>query len=343
MKSRKFLFAAGTVILIGIIGVVGLSDKVFAQKPETVRVGMSWIPNVEYGGVWLGLEKGYFEQENLEIQYFSGGPNAPKPLVTLAANKIDIGYGGWLPFLDAVARGNDFVLIAATFPVSPLGILSLAEKPILKPSDIVGKKILAQGGKERKAVDATLKLNNLPLQWQHVPTGYSPEPLLNKQGDGYTAFGTNQAVALELKGLVRGKDFHFVSFDQLGFRSLGSVIFTTRAYLQTNRATVVKFLRALTRGWTDNLKDPKVAANLAVEKYGADLGLNIKQQIRQNEIQIEMMKDPANSDGKLLVLNADVISGPLYTAAKAAGRKNLPDPTRIADVTIMQEVYKSMP
>jgi ABC-type nitrate/sulfonate/bicarbonate transport system substrate-binding protein len=333
---------AGTVIFIGILGVVGFTGEVFAQNPETVRVGMSWIPNVEYGGVWLGLEKGYFDQEKLKIQYFPGGPNAPKPLVTLAAGKIEIGYGGWLPFLDAVARGNDFVLIAATFPVSPLGLLSLAEKPILKPEDIVGKKILAQGGKERKAVDATLKLNNLPLKWQHVPTGYSPEPLLNGQGDGYTAFGTNQAVALELKGLIRGKDFHFVSFDQLGFRSLGSVIFTTRAYLESNRETVVRFLRALTRGWIDNLKDPEVAANLAVKKYGADLGLNIKQQIRQNQIQIEMMNDPATSAGKLLVLDADVISGPLYKAARAAGRKNLPDPARIADVTVMQEVYRSI-
>jgi ABC-type nitrate/sulfonate/bicarbonate transport system substrate-binding protein len=342
MNYRKMFFAVGTVILMGVIGVVGFTHTASAQPSETVRVGMSWIPNVEYGGVWLGLEKGYFEQEGLKVEYFPGGPNAPKPLVTLAADKIHIGYGGWLPFLDAVARGNDFVLIAATFPVSPLGIISLAEKPILKPNDIVGKKILAQGGKERKAVDATLKLNNLPIQWQHVPTGYSPEPLLNKQGDGYTAFGTNQAVALEQKGLVRGKDFHFVSFDQLGFRSLGSVIFTTRAYLQNNRATVVKFLRALTRGWTDNLKDPSVAANLAVKRYGADLGLDIKQQIRQNEIQIEMMTDPANSDGKLLVLNADIISGPLYTAARAAGRKNLPDPAGIADVTVMQEVYKSI-
>jgi ABC-type nitrate/sulfonate/bicarbonate transport system substrate-binding protein len=342
MNCKKALFTTGAVFLIAVAGVVGLCPDAFAQDATTVRVGMSWIPNVEYGGVWLGLEKGYFAKENLEIEYFPGGPNAPKPLVTLAAGQIDIGYGGWLPFLDAVARGNDFVLIAATFPVSPLGILSLADTPILKPADIVGKKILAQGAKERKAVDATLKLNGLPVKWQHVPTGYSPEPLLNKQGDGYTAFGTNQAVALELKGLTRGQDFHFVSFDQLGFRSLGSVIFTTRTYLDNNRGTVVKFLRALTRGWTDNLKDPETAAALAVEKYGADLGLNIDQQVRQNEIQIEMMTDAGKPGAKLLALDADVISGPLYRAAMAAGRENLPDPKRVADVTVMQEVHESL-
>ena len=345
MKRRNILSIAaiaGSAFLSATIAVSGFSSAGNAQGMKTVRVGMSWIPNVEYGGVWLGLENGYFAEEKLNIKYFPGGPNAPKPLVTLAAGKIDIGYGGWLPFLDAVSRGNDFVLIAATFSVSPLGILSLGSNPIRKPADIVGKKILAQGAKERKAIAATLKLNNLPNKWQAVPAGYSPEPLLNKQGAGYTAFGTNQAVALELKGLKRGKDFHFVSFADLGYRSYGTIIFTTRKYLKQNRPTVVKFLRALTRGWIDNARDPKVAANLAVEKYGADLGLNPKQQLRQNQIQVGMMKDPNNPGQKMLVIDPATISGPLYAAAKASGRKNLPPVSQLADATVMQEVYRSL-
>ena len=342
MKCKSTLTLVGAALLTASTALTGYAPNVNAQEMKTVRVGMSWIPNVEYGGVWLGLEKGYFAEEKLNVKYFPGGPNAPKPLVTLAAGKIDIGYGGWLPFLDAVSRGNDFVLIAATFSVSPLGILSLGSDPIRKASDIIGKKILAQGAKERKAITATLKLNNLPNDWQAVPAGYSPEPLLNKQGAGYTAFGTNQAVALELKGLKRGKDFHFVSFADLGYRSYGSIIFTTRKYLDANRPTVVKFLRAVTRGWIDNAKDPKVAATLAVKKYGADLGLNPKQQLRQNQIQISMMKDPNNPKQKYLVIDPATIAGPLYAAARATGRKNLPPVSKLADATLMQEVYSGL-
>ena len=342
MKRSAILSIAAAALIAVALGPLGLGQTAEAQGMKTVRVGMSWIPNVEYGGVWLALEKGYFAEEKLDIKYFPGGPNAPKPLVTLAAGKVDIGYGGWLPFLDAVSRGNDFVLVAATFSVSPLGILSLGGNPITKPADIVGKKILAQGAKERKAISATLKLNDLPDKWQHVPAGYSPEPLLNKQGDGYTAFGTNQAVSLELKGLKRGKDFHFVSFADLGYRSYGTIIFTTRSYLESNRAQVVGFLRALTRGWIDNARDPSVAAGLAVKKYGADLGLNPKQQLRQNLIQIEMMKDPKNPAQKMLVIDPATISGPLYAAAKATGRKNLPPVDKLADPSLMKEVYASL-
>ena len=341
-KLQKIIFTLAVTTFLSLqTGILGFSQSGEAQAKETVRVGMSWIPNVEYGGVWIAMEKGYFADEGLSIKHFPGGPNAPKPPVTLAAGKIDIGYGSWYSFLDAVSRGNDFVLIA-TFAVSPLGILSLGDNPIRKPADIIGKKILAQGATERKAIEATLILNNLPNNWKAVPAGYSPEPLLNKQGDGYTAFGTNQAVALELKGLKRGKDFHFVSFADLGYRDMGSTIFTSRKYLNSNRQTVLKFLRALTKGWIENAKDPKVAANLAVKKYGADLGLNPKQQLRQNQIQIEMMKDPNNPKQKYLVIDPATISGPLYSTARATGRKNLPQVSKLADASLMQEVYKTL-
>jgi ABC-type nitrate/sulfonate/bicarbonate transport system substrate-binding protein len=311
-------------------------------QTKTVRLALSWISNVEYGGVWIAQENGLFKAEGLEVKTIPGGPNAPPPLVTIAAGSSDIGYGTWLPFLDAVNRGNDFVIIAGTFPVSPLGIISLPGKPILKASDIVGKKILAQGPNERTAIDATLQMNNLPKQWEFVPAGFSPEPLLAKQGDGYTAFGTNQAVSLERMGMVRGKDFHFTSFDSMGYRYYASLLFTSRAYLTAERATVVKFLRALTKGWIENEKDPTVAPKLATTKYGADLGLDLRQQTRQNELQIPMTKNPTKPDQKLLVLDRDLIAGPMYDAAKASGRDKLPEVDKLADFSLMQEVHASI-
>lgn len=338
MKRRDFLRMTG-LAMAAVTSGGALSTGSLAGANRSVRVALSWLSNVEYAGIWLAYENGYFEDEGLAVEHQPGGPNAPKPLVMLAAGETDIGYGGWLPFVDAVSRGNDFVLVATTFPVSPLGILSMPKAPILKAEDIVGKRILAQGAKEKTAVEATLRLNGLPNDWEFVPAGFSPEPLLAGAGDGYTAFGTNQAVALELRGLVRGEDFHFVSFDELGLRSYASVIFTSRQWLDRDRPTIVQFLRALTRGWQDNAKDPAVAAKLAVGKYGVDLGLDLKQQVRQNEVQIAMMQ---SSDRPLLSIDRATIAGPMYDAARATGRENLPDPELIADVSVMKEVHTTL-
>jgi ABC-type nitrate/sulfonate/bicarbonate transport system substrate-binding protein len=333
MRRRHFLQAAGAMALPATANAQG--------KP--VRVALGWINNVEYAGVWMALENGYFKEEGLDVKTLPGGPNAPPPPVTVASGGAEFGYATWLVYLDAIARGNDFVLVAGTFPVSPLGILSLPGKPILKAADIVGKKILAQGPNERTAIDATLALNNLPKQWEFVPAGFSPEPLLAKAGDGYTAYGTNQAVTLEVKmNMVRGKDFYFTSFDSMGFKFYANLVFVQRAYLQSDRPTVVKFLRALTRGWTEDLKDPAVAAKLCVTKYGADLGLDLKQQTRQNELQYVMLKNPAKPDAPLLMLDRDAIVGPMFAAARATGRDKLPEVDKLCDFSVMEEVHASL-
>jgi ABC-type nitrate/sulfonate/bicarbonate transport system substrate-binding protein len=317
-------------------------SEAHAQTPSALTVALTWIANVEYAGLWIALGKGYFRAEGLDLKYLPGGPNAPAPLVTVAAGKAEIGYANWFPFLDAVGKGNDFVLIGHTFPVSPLGILSLPARPIRKPDDLLGSKILAQGPTERTAVEAVLALHNLPKNVQFVPAGFSPEPLLSKQGDGYTAFVTNQAITLETMGLVRDKDFYFVSFDELGYHTYASGLFTSRQMLQSDRARVVAFMRALARGWQDNERDPGLAPKLVLEKYGVDLGLNAKQQLRQNEIQLALTRNPNAPQKGILELDRDSLSGPMYAAARATGRVDLPAIDKIADFSVMDEVYRTL-
>jgi len=341
MKISRRIFlknAAGS--LVAAYSLTGGAAR--AQSVTPITVALTWIANVEYAGLWIALDRGYFREEGFDVKYVPGGPNAPAPLVTVAAGKAEIGYANWFPFLDAVGKGNDFALIGHTFPVSPLGILSLAAKPIRKPADLVGAKILAQGPTERTAVEAALALNNLPKNVQFVPAGFSPEPLLSKQGDGYTAFVTNQAIALEGMGLARDRDFFFVSFDELGYHTYASGLFTSRQMLQKERARVVAFMRALTRGWLENEKDPGLAPKLVLAKYGVDLGLNPKQQMRQNEVQLALTKNPRAPQKRILELDRDSLSGPMYAAARATGRTSLPPVEQIADFGVMEEVYRTL-
>jgi ABC-type nitrate/sulfonate/bicarbonate transport system substrate-binding protein len=130
--ALKLSAGAATSVALG-----GRSLIAIAQDDLNLRLQLGWIANVEYAGVWLALERGYFRQRGIDLQYAAGGPNSPPPPVVVASGNADIGYTTWLPFLDAVARGNEFVMIGATFPVSPLGIISLAKRPIRVPADLV--------------------------------------------------------------------------------------------------------------------------------------------------------------------------------------------------------------
>lgn len=315
------------------------SAPIAAQELHKVRLQLSWVSNVQYAGDWLALENGLMEKNGVAVTWAPGGPNAPASLVTLAAGGGDITYSNWFQFLDAVNQGNDFVMIGASFPRSPHGLISLAKKPILEAKDLVGAKILAQAPNDKTAIDATLALAGLPIDWTWVPTGFSPEPLLAGDGDAFTAFSTNQPITLEKMGLKAGEDFHFVFFDDLGFRTYGSIIVTTRAFLASNRAAVVGYIRGLIDGWALNEKDPTLAAQLVVDNYGADLGLDLDQQIRQNELQIPLTKY-AEPDKLPLSLDRELIEGQMYQAARATGRDQLPDVTTIADFDVVREAYE---
>lgn len=312
----------------------------FAATATPVTMAIGWIPNVEYAGWWCAIEQGYFAAEGIDAKYIPGGPNAPDTLVTLAAEKSQLSDANWLPILDAVAKGNQFVILGATWAKSPAAIMSMAKAPIRKPADIVGKTILTQNPTDRQIIDAILSNAGLPLDSYKVkPTGFSPEPLLSGDGEGYLAFATNQPITFENMGMTEGKDFYVTLMDDLGYHVKQGLLVTKKSYATANRPLLVGYLKALVKGWNYACANPDYAAKVVVEKYGADLGLDAKQQLRQMQLQIPLVKPAA--DTKLFDIDLSVITGGMTQAAKAAGR-TVPPVEQIVDLGPLHEAQAAL-
>ncbi|MGI3166873.1 ABC transporter substrate-binding protein [Pseudooceanicola sp. 200-1SW] len=279
--SRRAFLAGGAALL----GASTLPLRAAAADLVPLTTALGWIPNAEYAGLWVALANGYFADEGIEGLYTPGGPNAPGVLVQLAADQCDFAGGDWIPFLEARARGNDFIVLGCNYPTSPAALMSLSGNPVLTPEDIVGKRILSQMPADANTLDFVLTKAGLePGQYELVPTGFSPEPLLAGDGDAYMAYATNQPITFENMGMTAGEDFHVTLFSDLGYTVPGAPLVAKRAFVEENRDLVVHYLRALTRGWVENGKDPSQGARLAVETYGADFGLDLAQQTRQSEL-----------------------------------------------------------
>ena len=300
---------------------------------------LGWVPNVEYADLWVALENGYFAQEKVPIKVWPGGPNAPQPVVELAARQAHIGEAEWLPLLDACLRGNDFVIIGSIFPVHPAALMSLPRRPIRRPEDLPGSRFLVQGPSERTAIEAMFKLNHLPPDYQLVPVGFSPEALLNGAGDAYYCFITNQPLAFEDMGMRAGVDFIVTRLDQFGYKVPSTLLFVERKTLHARRAELVGFLKARLRGKAGNQLDPAYAARLSVDKYGADLGLTFRHELRTNQLQLPLYQIPG-SPGPFWI-EQDLVNN-MYSAATAAGRTNLPDPARLIDMSLLEDAYQSL-
>jgi ABC-type nitrate/sulfonate/bicarbonate transport system substrate-binding protein len=301
---------------------------------------LGWVPDVEYADLWVAFEKGYFQRAGLHLKIWPGGPNAPQPVVEVAARQAHLGDAEWLPLLDAVARGNDYVIIGSVFPVHPAGLISLPRRPVRTVDELSGARFLIQGPSERTTIEATFRLNHLAPNYQLIPVGFSPEALLNGAGDAYYCFVTNQPLILEGMGMRQGIDFYVTPIRNFGYRVPSTLIFTERATLETRRPELVSFLKGRLEGMLENRKDPAYAASIVVNKYGADLGLDIHQEIRTNELQLSLYQTPG-SRGPYWISRDDLMNH-MYPAAVASGRTNLPEPSRLMDMTLLEDVYRQV-
>jgi len=301
---------------------------------------LGWVPNVEYANYWIAIDQNFFQQEGVPFKYLPGGPNVPQPVIQIAARQANLGDSDWLPLVDALAHGNDFVIMASLFPVAPTGLISLPNRPILKPADLVGARLLVQGPAERRVLDATFRLNHLPLNYQFVPVGFSPEALLQGGGDAYYCFVTNQPLTLENMGLKPGVDFFVTRMYDLGYRVPSALVITRRTTLQTHRPMIVAYMRALLRARAMNVKNADYAARLSVTRFGGDLGLDLKQQTRLNAMQVPLEVAPAT--GLPFWIGEEDLTGPMFETVRATGRTDLPDPRRLLDNSLLLEAYRGV-
>lgn len=321
------------------LGASLLPGRLFAQNGMQVSAALGWIPNIQYAGNWAGLDQGYFAEEGLDIDFIPGGPNAPETLVTLAAGNANFADANWLPILDALEQGNEFVITGAQWQRSPAALMSMADNPVHTPEDLVGKRILAQTPSDSVIIDAILGNAGLPLEYEIIPTGFSPEPLIAGDGDVYFCFATNQPITMEQLGYTPDEDFVVTLMDDLGYVVKQGIFVTQRSFLEENREAVVGYLRALAKGWQYAIDNPERAAELVVQDYGADLGLDLEQQQRQMELQIPLLEP--EEPGQFFMFDPEVISGSMTEAAIAADRE-VPPVEDFLDLTPLEEALSSI-
>ena len=251
-----------------------------AATPADVGVQLSWIKNVEFAGSYIADTKGYYRSSGVNVNLIAGGPTASiEP--TVVSGKALVGINTPDSTAAAVDQGAPLKIIASMYQKSPFAMMSLASAPIKTPQDLYGKKIGVQAANE--PIWATfLKANNLDSsKITKVPVQFDPTPLAQKQVDGWVSYVTNEPNLLKVKGV---DTFTFL-FNDYHYPVFTNTYFVTEQTLadKAARANVVNFLRADIRGWQDSLKDPKLGAQLTIDNYGKNLGLDVPEQTLESQ------------------------------------------------------------
>jgi NitT/TauT family transport system substrate-binding protein len=324
-----------------------------AAEPATVRLQLQWVPQAQFAGYFAADRQGYFQAENLTVQFVPGGPNVIPHAVGSQPDGPEFTIS-WVPkVLEAREGGSDLVDIAQIFQRS--GTLSVAWKDtdIDDPCKFAGKKVgVWDFGNEYEVTAGALACDLTPglesggdpaKQYQKVIQPFDMTLLLTRQIDVAEAMIYNEyAQVLEAQNpatgdLYKPEDLNVIDWNDQRVAMLQDAIFARKAWLTqgNNRDIAVRFVRASLKGWI-YCRDHAADCVQYTTDAGSQLGAG-HQAWMMNEINALVWPSPLGVG----VLDPVFYSQTVRISKNAGIIKNDPSPDAY-DASIAKEALESL-
>lgn len=276
VKRVLSLFLVCTLVLCGCgagqntngnsAGSGATSDSKSTETEKQLRevdVVLDWYPNALHAFMYVAMEKGYYEEEGLKvnIQFPS---NANDAISLVAAGQADIGLYYQQDVIQARSNQNIPVKSIGAVVQGPLNIvLSLKEKNITKPEDMVGKTIGYAGTELSEALVRSIM--------KHVGADYSDVTMIDVGFDLMSSMTTGNVDATigclvnhEVPQMEEeGFEVNWFDLDEYGVPTYYEGIFLANDKAIENDSEMLSaFLRASARGFADMKENPEEALKI---------------------------------------------------------------------------------
>jgi NitT/TauT family transport system substrate-binding protein len=254
LRRILFLVLIGSLLLTACSG-LGTNKAQKTKPPLTViRLPMGYIPNVQFAPFYVAVEKGYYNQAGLEIQFDYKSETDGVALV--GANQLPFSLVSGEQVLLARAQGLPVVYVMAWWQDYPVAVASMPEQGIHTPADLKGKKIGLPGLYGASYVGLRALLNAGGLREEDVKldsVGYNQiEALVSGRDEAVVIYANNEPIQLEAQGytvdVLRVADY--VSLASNGLLS-------NEKTMAENPDLIRKMVQATLKGVAFSLNSPK--------------------------------------------------------------------------------------
>ena len=255
---RKLTLWLSVVLILGLMG-CGRQET----EREAITLPMGYVANVQFSPVYMGLERGYFQEAGYDITLDYRWETDGLRLVAAGTLPFTIASGDQI--IQARSQGLPVVAIASWYRKFPVAVVSLADTPLDTPADLRGLRIgtpetfgasyiglralLAAGGLTEK--DITLQV----IGYTQVPS------LLAKTVDAVVVYANNAPVVLDQEGIA----YNILYVSDYG-ELVSNVLVTNETMIKEHPDRVAAFTKAFLRGLEDVLADPDTAFEIC-KKY----------------------------------------------------------------------------
>lgn len=237
------------------------------NEKEKITFVLDWTPNTNHTGLYVAQEKGYFEDEGLEVEIVQPPEDGADALV--ASGKAQFG----ISFQDTMAPGvvgEDALpttAVAAVVQHNTSGIISRKGEGMDTPKGLEGKEYATWDAPIEKAMmENVVEADGGDFsKVELIPSTVTDEvsALESKSVDAIWIFYAWAGVATEVAGL----ETDYFAFKDINpaFDYYTPVIIGNNEFLEKEPETAKKFLSAVKKGYEDAIEDPDGAAEILCE------------------------------------------------------------------------------
>ena len=259
-----------------------LSFSSFADTK--ISFALDWKFEGPSAPYFYAIDKGYFGEENLEVE-ISAGKGSLDAIPKVATGAFPIGFAdinSLIKFLDQ-NPGAPVMAVMMVYDKPPFAIAGRKSLGVTTPSDLEGKILGApppDGAWAQFPPFASannINVDNITVEPVGFPTR---EPMLaEKNVDAITGFSFSMFLNLVRLG-VPEDDISIMLMANYGLELYGNAIIVNTDYADANPEIVKGFLKAVSKGWNDAMKNPEDAVKSMVERNpAADLALETRRLI----------------------------------------------------------------
>lgn len=256
-------------LLLAFVLTLGLCacEKAEDTGNETITFVLDWTPNTNHTGLYVAIEKGYFEEAGLDVEVVQ--PPEGGSTVLVASGKAQFAVTGQDSIAPALV-GEDalpITTVAAILQHNTSGIVSRAGEGMDTPRGLEGHKYATWDSPVEKAtIRQVMEKDGGDFdKVELIPSTVTDEvsALQSKSVDAIWIFYGWAGIACHVAGLDIDY-FDFADIDPvLDFYT--PTIVAGNAWLEENPDTAKAFLAALSRGYEFAAENPREAADILLE------------------------------------------------------------------------------
>ena len=233
----------------------------FGQAKEKVVLLLNWYTYSEHAPLYLGKERGYFDQEGIDLD-IQEGRGSGVTVQAVAAGTAAFGYADIATMIKAASKGAPVTAVGVALQTSPMSVMGFAEKNIRKPEDIKGKIVAVTPGDSMSQIWPLFQkktgLKETDFRQVAGDAQTKLNAVMNGQADLLLGYVMDQAIKLQD---ATHKQIYAIRFADYGVNLVSSGIIVQRDFLKSKPDVVRRFLRATTRSMEESSKNPEAAVD----------------------------------------------------------------------------------